>query len=130
MVAALLLSTFAQSASAQQGATVSITVALDPSVIEVEPGATVTWVNNDSERHRIRSLTGPVEFDTGNLDPGDGASITFTEPGTYTYRDHRDPDNHKAKIEDVEPCKCEFLNDWAWMPVVGHLKKRLKRLIV
>lgn len=65
---------------------------LDPQVVEVDPGTTVTWVNQDGSRHRIRSTGGPVEFDSGNLDPGASFSATFDLAGSSTYRDERNPE--------------------------------------
>ena len=61
---------------AQEPAVVRITDRLEPAQLEVSPGTTVTWRNEDDERHRVRSREGPVEFDSGNLEPGEG--FTFT----------------------------------------------------
>src|SRR5688572_24093818 len=44
---------------------------LDPMRLVVAPGTTVTWVNDASDRHRMRSHSGPTEFDSGNLEPGE-----------------------------------------------------------
>ena len=63
---------------------------LTPKALEVTPGTTVTWVNEEGNRHRVRSTAGPAEFDSGNLDPGASFSVTFTAEGTYAYVDDRD----------------------------------------
>ena len=73
--------------------TVSITTTLTPRDLTVEPGTTVTWTNDDGERHRVRTTDGPVEFDSGNIDPGTTFSFTFDTEGTYLYVDDRDRDN-------------------------------------
>lgn len=52
-----------------------------PGVARVQPGDTVTVVNDDSMLH---NLFGP-SWSHGDLQPGDEASRTFTEPGTYVY---------------------------------------------
>ena len=71
---------------------VSITSGVAPATLSVAIGDTVTWRNSDSARHRIRSRTGPVEFDSGNLEPGQTFSVHFTAAGTYDYADERNPD--------------------------------------
>lgn len=73
--------------------TVVITDTLDPKEVTVEPGTTVTWRNDHTERHRIRSQSGPVEFDSGNLEPGQAYSMRFDVAGTYTYLDERNESN-------------------------------------
>lgn len=52
-----------------------------PGIARVQPGDTVTVVNNDQMLH---NLYGPAWFH-GDLQPGEEASRTFTEPGTYAY---------------------------------------------
>ena len=51
--------------------TVTITDTLDPLTLEIGLGDSVTWRNDDGERHRMRSTSGPEEFDSGNLDAGE-----------------------------------------------------------
>ncbi len=74
-------------------AAVDITSTLTPAELTITPGTTVTWTNSDDETHRVRSESGPTEFDSGNLDPGESFSFTFSTEGTYTYIDDRDKDN-------------------------------------
>jgi plastocyanin len=66
-------------------ATTEVTMAesyvFEPETIEVEPGATVTWRNEDRFTHTVR-----VEGqDDHEVEPGQSVSITFDEPGTYAY---------------------------------------------
>lgn len=86
--AALLLG--ATAAAAQSEATVIISDGVEPASLEVAAGDTVTWRNEDDERHRIRSREGPAEFDSGNLEPGEAFAFTFVAEGSYPYRDERD----------------------------------------
>ena len=51
--------------------------------ITVAVGDTVTWTNDDDSPHTVTS--GDGTFDSGNLDPGQQFSFTFTTPGTYAY---------------------------------------------
>jgi len=44
---------------------------------------TVEWVNDDSVPHTVTADGG--SFSSGNLNPGDSYSFTFTSPGTYAY---------------------------------------------
>ncbi|MEX2555272.1 MAG: cupredoxin domain-containing protein [Actinomycetota bacterium] len=74
-------------------ATVAIDTTLHPATLTVQPGTSVTWVNNDDERHRVRSKEGPVEWDSNDLEPGDSYTFTFTVEGSYPYIDERDDEN-------------------------------------
>lgn len=70
-----------------------------PSELHVNVGDTVTWVNQDSEKHTVTSGQGSGRFgftqgklgkadgifDSGLFDPQEKWSYTFTEQGTFTY---------------------------------------------
>ena len=59
-----------------------------PSLIVIESGKQVTWVNEDSAFHSITSgfYDAPTElFDSGHLDPFESYNLTFDEVGTYDY---------------------------------------------
>ena len=68
---------------------ISITNTFSPSNVTIQTGTTVTWTNNDSQSHELRSTSGPAEFRSNSLAPGQSASFTFASPGTYTYLDHQ-----------------------------------------
>jgi plastocyanin len=76
-------------ASAADRVTISITSTLSPATATVSVGTIVTWTNDDSQQHELRSTSGPIEFRTNTLDPGQSATFTFNTLGTYTYEDHR-----------------------------------------
>jgi plastocyanin len=57
--------------------------AFSPDPIEIRVGSTVTWTNEDSAPHTATGDNG--EFDTGRLDQGGSASVTFDEAGSFTY---------------------------------------------
>ena len=80
-------------ALAAESVTVTITDRLDPATMTIAPGTTVTWRNDDSERHRMRTQSGPEDFDSGSLDPGQAFTFTFQTSGTYSYLDDRNDDN-------------------------------------
>jgi plastocyanin len=80
----------AATVAAQSEETVVIRDGVEPASLEVAAGAVVTWRNEDDARHRIRSREGPVEFDSGDLEPGDAFSYTFQVEGSYPYLDERD----------------------------------------
>lgn len=59
-----------------------------PSLIVIEKGKQVTWVNEDSAFHSITSgfYDTPTDlFDSGHLDPFESYTVTFDEIGTYDY---------------------------------------------
>ncbi len=59
-----------------------------PSVIVIEKGKQVTWVNEDSAFHSITSgyYGSPTElFDSGHLEPFESYTLAFDETGTYDY---------------------------------------------
>ena len=55
----------------------------EPSVLEVTPGTVVKWTNEDAAPHT--ATTNDERFDTGRLDKGESADVTFETPGTYNY---------------------------------------------
>ena len=77
----------------QASETVVIADGLTPAVLQVAPGTTVTWQNDDDQRRRMRSRDGPVEFDSGNLESGEAFSFTFEAEGLYPYFDQRDDED-------------------------------------
>lgn len=53
----------------------------DPGTITVMAGSKVTWVNNDTVSHSVKSDT----FNSPDMAPGDTFSFTFDNKGTYSY---------------------------------------------
>ena len=86
---ALSLLGFGVVANAASELDISITTNFSPANATIQTGTTVTWTNNDSQTHELRSTSGPAEFRTNPLSPGQKASFTFNTPGTYTYLDHQ-----------------------------------------
>ena len=54
-----------------------------PSSITIGVGETVTWSNVGQVIHTVTANDG--SFDSGDLDPGQGFSHTFTQSGTFAY---------------------------------------------
>jgi plastocyanin len=54
-----------------------------PGQLEVERGATVVWTNAGQVVHTVTARDG--SFDTGEIQPGERRSLTFSRPGTYSY---------------------------------------------
>jgi plastocyanin len=71
--------------------TIKIGASLDPATARLAAGDIVEWVNTDDTRHRMRSTSGPVRFDSGYLERGEAFRIRVVA-GTYVYSDHRDRD--------------------------------------
>jgi len=55
--------------------------AFNPATLTVKVGTTVTWINNDSVTHAIKSDT----FNSGNLAKGQTDQYTFNNRGTFDY---------------------------------------------
>ncbi len=53
----------------------------DPPVIEVAPGTSVTWTNNDNFTHSVQVESGEVHV----VKPGERTTIVFDKPGDYPY---------------------------------------------
>jgi len=55
-----------------------------PQTLNIKVGDTVTWTNQDSIRHDIKSNDG--DFYSIPLNQGESYSFTFNQPGTFDYR--------------------------------------------
>ena len=64
--------------------------AFNPAQLNVAPGTTVTFVNNDTEPHTATADNGL--FDTGVLEPGYSFDVYFDGSGTVTYHCELHPD--------------------------------------
>jgi len=74
-----------QPASEGTGATVELTkFCFSPTVVRVQPGTTVTWVNRDSLEHVVTGAS--VSFGGfDRLGPGTSITQTFNTPGIFPY---------------------------------------------
>jgi plastocyanin len=54
-----------------------------PGTRKIEPGSWVTWSNNGLDAHTVTAIDGT--FDSENLDPSQGFSWFFDQPGTFEY---------------------------------------------
>ncbi len=64
--------------------------AFNPAQLDVAPGTTVRFVNNDTEPHTATADNGL--FDTGVLQPGSSFEVFLDGSGTVTYRCELHPD--------------------------------------
>jgi plastocyanin len=72
--------------NAASGTTVMIeNYAFSPASLTVKVGTTVTWMNMDSAPHTVTVSSGPVKFNSPNLQKGDVYTYTFKTAGTYSY---------------------------------------------
>ncbi|MGI8406848.1 MAG: ScyD/ScyE family protein [Thermomicrobiales bacterium] len=60
-----------------------VNFAFTPDTLQISTGAKVTWTNNDTTAHTVTAKDG--SFDSGNLNPGESFSFTFTQAGTFDY---------------------------------------------
>jgi plastocyanin len=62
----------------------------DPAILNIKPGTTVTWINEDRTSHRVVHLpeaNNPELFHSEAFWPGESFSYTFREAGRYSYGD-------------------------------------------
>ncbi|KPI24476.1 hypothetical protein OK074_6973 [Actinobacteria bacterium OK074] len=59
--------------------------AFSPATLTVPAGSTVTWTNQDTAPHDVKTTSGPVAIHGSMLDKGQSWSYTFGTAGTYTY---------------------------------------------
>ena len=89
VAAAIAACAAAASAGAPEtGAATSAAVVIDnfeftPSTLTIEPGTTVTWVNEDDSPHTVADKA--KMFRSAALDTSDRFSYTFAQPGEFTY---------------------------------------------
>ncbi len=55
--------------------------AFNPGTLTVKQGTKVTWTNQDSAAHKIKSDT----FNSGSLNQGDKFEFTFSTKGSFDY---------------------------------------------
>jgi plastocyanin len=56
-----------------------------PNSLTVPAGATVTWINKDSDVHTVTADGTSPAFKSPGLDTDDKFAFTFTNAGTYSY---------------------------------------------
>ena len=54
-----------------------------PAGVTIEPGKTITWTNTDLSPHQVTVAGQPLKTDV--LVKGQSASLTFKDPGVYSY---------------------------------------------
>jgi amicyanin len=59
--------------------------AFGPATLTVPAGSTVTWTNQDTAPHDVKTTSAPAAFHSPMLNKGGSWSFTFTTPGTYAY---------------------------------------------
>jgi plastocyanin len=93
-VLAVLFALGAPPAASADPVTVRLTNRVSPADLTISPGTTVVFRNESGERHRLRAVDhSGDDFDTGNLEPGESAAVTFPVAGRWTYVDDRDRDD-------------------------------------
>ncbi|MEV0218600.1 cupredoxin family copper-binding protein [Streptomyces sp. NPDC050704] len=59
--------------------------AFGPATLTVPVGSTVTWTNQDTAPHDVKTTSGPVSIHSPMLEKGQSWSFTFTTAGSYGY---------------------------------------------
>jgi plastocyanin len=80
----LLLSAVGSAARAPKQVRVSIDeMKFNPSSLDIKPGDTVRWTNDDERDHTVAASDG--SFKSGNLRSGDSFEYTFKKAGKFSY---------------------------------------------
>lgn len=83
----------APSGEAQKSEKVQIVeFSYEPDPVVVQAGGKVIWQNEDTAPHTATADDG--SFDTGTIEKGKLGSVTFKEPGTFTYHCEIHPTMH------------------------------------
>ena len=69
-------------------------ISFSPDRIEIKPGSTVTFINEDPFGHNVYSETKGGEFDIGRQQPGQQSVVTFRQPGTFVAQCRIHPKMH------------------------------------
>jgi plastocyanin len=83
--AATTASTTATTAAASGNAVTIQNFSFNPGNESVKVGTKVTWTNQDSFNHTVKTIKGPAKPDSTPIQPGKSFSYVFTKPGTYQY---------------------------------------------
>ena len=79
-----------------------IASSFDPLILNVKPGTTVTWINQDTMSHRVEHYpvlpSDKLLFRSESLSPGVSFSYTFTVPGRYKYGDPQHAGNGDSLV--------------------------------
>ncbi|MFG2783309.1 plastocyanin/azurin family copper-binding protein [Streptomyces prunicolor] len=59
--------------------------AFSPTALTITAGTTVTWTNEDTAPHDVKTTSGPVTVHSPMLSKGQSWSFTFTTAGSYGY---------------------------------------------
>jgi plastocyanin len=59
--------------------------AFTPATIQAKAGQAVTVQNSDGTTHTFTADDKSTGVDSGHIDGGKSATVTFAKPGTYTY---------------------------------------------
>jgi plastocyanin len=79
---------FCQEGKATEGSGTTVTMGKNcftPTVLRVEPGSDVTWVNKDPEAHTVTGVAGAWGSGHKEAAPGTRMVFSFKEPGVYSY---------------------------------------------
>ena len=78
-----IVSSSSQTTAASSGGVSARDNFFTPPSITIQTGETLTWTNEGQSAHTVTAAGG--SFDSGNLNPGQGFSHTFTQSGTFAY---------------------------------------------
>ena len=97
-----------------------------PSVLHVEPGSVIRWVNVGDNAHsttmdaaQAAGLNTDSGWDSGLLNSGDTFKQTLTAEGTYTYLDTENPDAEATVVVGSGPTVPTVPDNTIFLPIVA-----------
>jgi plastocyanin len=101
IVAWMLLSKDSSIGSQEPPAIITVTAdGFSPATVKIQPGQSVTWVNEDDTEHQIAAdeTVLPDLNDSDPLSTGETYSYPFEDKGTYVFFDSRNPEKYQGSV--------------------------------
>lgn len=77
-------------------------ITIDPDTVRAKVGATIKWVNEDTQKCNVTSEGGPYTFKSPDFGEGGSFELRLTKPGTIHYECAYYPATMNGTIEVVE----------------------------
>src|SRR5262245_12563884 len=76
-------------------------ITIQPDIVKVKVGSTITWTNYDSIEHNVTSVGGSQKFASGDIGEGTHFAIKATRPGVIHYECTIHPTSMNGTIDVV-----------------------------
>jgi plastocyanin len=76
-------------------------ISIAPDTVKVKVGSTIRWTNFDSIEHNVTSVSGPMQFASGNFGEGRSFTLKVTKTGVIHYECTIHPTSMNGTIDVV-----------------------------